>query len=207
MEKIVIIGCGGHAKSVVDIIERQGKYQIIGFVDRQINDNYKYRSYKIIGDDESLAEIYTSGVRCVAMGIGYMGNSSIRNQQYIRLKEMGFSFPIICDPSAIIAGDVYIGEGTVIGKNSVINANVLLDKMTIINTSAIVEHDCNIGEYSHVSVGATLCGNVKVGRNTFIGANSTVIQDINVGSNVIVGAGSLIIGNVNDKEKVMGLVK
>lgn len=31
MEKIILIGAGGHAKSVVDSIEQAAEYEIVGF--------------------------------------------------------------------------------------------------------------------------------------------------------------------------------
>ena len=207
MEKIVIVGCGGHAKTIVDMIEAHGQYEIAGFVDTLPDAAYDYRGYKIIATDANAGKLYDAGIRNAVIGVGMMGNSVVREKIYAAYKKIGFSFPTIIDPSAVLAADVEIGEGTVVGKLAVINSAATIGCMAIINTAAIIEHDCMIGNHSHVSVGAVLCGNAKVGRGTFVGANSTVIQGIEIGNHVVIGAGSTVINNVMDNEKKMGLVK
>ena len=113
-----------------------------------------------------------------------------------RLKEIGFNLPVICDPTAIVASDVTIGEGTFIGKGVILNSESKIGKTCIINTGAIVEHNCQVGDFAHVSVGTVLCGEVSVGRAAFIGANATVIQGRKVGDGCIVAAGEVIRKNV-----------
>lgn len=195
MEKIIILGKGGHAKSVVDVIERQGIYEIAGYV---INEEIetKDNDYPIIGKDEDLERIYQSEIHNVAIGIGFLGKSSLRKKLYEKLKKIGYEFPVICDPSAVISKKTVIQEGTFIGKGVIVNVNVHIGKMCIINTGAIVEHDCYVGNFSHIAVGTVLCGDVYVGAETLIGANATIIQGRSVGDRCIVGAGEVIRKNV-----------
>ena len=196
MEDILLIGSGGHARSVVDAIEAQKKYRIIGFSDRSGNSSADYRRYGIVCNDEELGSIYEKGVKYAFVTIGFMGNSDVRNRLYKRLKAIGFEIPLIIDPSAVIASDVQIGEGTFVGKRAVINSNAVLGKMCIVNTGAIIEHDCNIGDFTHIAVGAVLCGQCNVGSNSFVGANATIIQSRTVGDGSIIGAGCVIKKNI-----------
>lgn len=207
MSKIILLGCGGHAKSVIDAIESQNKYQIAGLVTNDEYDGLDYRGYKIIGNDDSLLKIFHSGVQNAFVCVGYMGKGRIRNLLYDKLTQIGFNLPVIADKTAIIADDAVIGEGTFIGKRTVINSDAKIGKMAIINTGAIVEHDCSVGDFSHVSVGTVLCGSVSVKENCLIGASSVVIQEKNIGSGAIVGAGSVVIRDVGIGETVKGLVK
>jgi len=188
MEDILLVGFGGHAKSVADCIERERKYNIIGYSDLQKADS----QYSYLGTDDALQAIFDSGIKNAAIGIGYMGKGEIRRQLYSKLKDIGFNLPIIVDPSAIISNTAVIGEGAFVGKGAIVNAEAIIGKMAIINTKAIVEHECVIGDYSHVAVGAVLCGQVKVGEAAFIGANATVIQCREVKSNTIIPAGETI---------------
>ena len=195
MKKIIILGKGGHAKSIVDAIERQGIYKIAGYIINEelaIDDN----DYPIIGKDEDLERIYQSGIHNVAIGIGFLGNSPIRKNLYEKLKKIGYYFPIICDPSAIVSEKTVIQEGTFIGKGAIVNADAYIGKMCIINTGVIVEHNCYIDDFSHIAVGAVLCGDVHIGAETLIGANATIIQGRSVGNECIVGAGEVIRRNV-----------
>ncbi|MDE7018020.1 MAG: acetyltransferase [Lachnospiraceae bacterium] len=200
MERIIIIGKGGHACSLVDLLEREKKYEIAGYI---VNETLGTADgkYPVIGNDNDLERIFQSGIRYVAIGIGYLGEpnkSAIREKLWMDLKQIGFSFPVICDPSAVVSHDACIGEGTFIGKGAVVNTNASIGRMCILNTGAIIEHGCQVGDFSHVSVGSVLCGDVSVGRSSFIGANATVIQGKTIGSDCVVGAGTVIRKNIKD---------
>lgn len=198
MEKIIILGKGGHAESLADIVEKGNKYEIAGFVINDNNQLSEAERYPVIGSDMDLEQIFKSGIRNAALGIGYLGKSDLREKLWDKLKGIGYTLPVICDPSAILAGNVKLDEGTMIGKGAIINANASIGKMCIINTGAIIEHDCQIDDFSHISVGSVLCGNVQVGRGSFIGANATVIQGKSIGSKCIVGAGTTVRKNIED---------
>lgn len=188
MEDIVLVGFGGHAKSVADCIERQGRYHILGYTEKE----QKLSRYKYLGTDDMLLTLFEKGIHNAAIGIGYLGKGHVRQQLYDTLKQIGFSLPIISDPSSVISDSAIIDEGAFIGKDTVINADAKIGRMTIINTKSLVEHECVIGDFSHIAVGAVLCGQVTVGRETLVGANATVIQGVNVPPNVIVAAGETI---------------
>ena len=188
MKDIILVGYGGHAKSVADCIERQGKYRIIGYTDFQ-----KYESsYPYLGTDEVLEDYYDRGIRNIALCIGYLGKGKSRQKIYMNLKQIGFEFPPIIDPFAIISDSASLGEGTFVGKYAVVNAEARIGKMVIVNTMALIEHECVVGDFSHVAVSAVLCGQVEVGEAAFIGANSTVIQCRKIVPRQIIPAGITI---------------
>lgn len=185
MEDILIVGFGGHAKSVADCIEHLGKYRIVGYTDFEEHSS----KYKYLGTDDELQSLFDNGVSNAVVGVGYLGKGELRCKLYNKLKRIGFELPIIVDPSAIVSETATIGEGTFVGKNAVINAEASVGKMAIINTMALVEHECVIGDYAHVAVATVLCGQVKVGEASFIGANATVIQCMEIADHIIVPAG------------------
>ncbi len=202
MEKIVIIGKGGHAGSLVDVLERENKYEIAGYVINECEKGTACDHYPVIGSDTDLERIFQSGIKNVALGIGFLGKSDLRERLWKILKKIGFMFPVICDPSAILARNVQIEEGSFIGKRAVVNTNAYIGKLCIINTGAIIEHDCKVEDFSHISVGSVLCGNVQVGKSVLIGANATVIQGTTIGAHCIVGAGTTVRKNVEDNYMV-----
>lgn len=201
-ERIVILGFGGHAKSVADSILKADKYIIIGYTDLH---DCKSR-FKYLGTDDELESLFKQGIRQAVLGVGFMGTTMLRDRLVCCAKKIGFEFPTIIDPTAIIAEDAVIGEGTFIGKKTVINADSRIGDFCIINTGGIVEHENIIDDHSHVSVGATLCGNVSVGHHSLIGAGTTVIQGKTIGNNCIIGANSIILSNVKDNTKCYGIV-
>lgn len=206
MEKIVLIGNGGHARSIFDSIEAVSIYEVVGFVSDCEDSQFEYRGCRIIGSDDDLERIYESGIHTAFICIGYMGTGNVRERLHGKLKEIGYDIPSIIDPTAIIAQDVCIGEGTYVGKRAVINSGSVIGKMAIINTGAIIEHDNCVGDFTHIAVNATLCGDVSVGRHCFIGAGVTIIQELTIGGDSVIGAGSIVLKSVGTRQKVYGIV-
>lgn len=188
MEDIILIGYGGHAKSVADCIERQKEYHIIGYTEpKEIVSKYQY-----LGSDDVLQKYYNNGVHNAAICQGYLGKSDIREHIYEMVKKIGFNLPVIVDPSSIISETAIIGEGTFIGKAAIVNADACVGKMCIINTKSLIEHECRVGNFVHVAVGTVLCGRVEVGDRAFVGANATVIQCKKIEHDKIIPAGEIV---------------
>ena len=203
MEKIILVGGGGHCKSIINSINDLKQFEIVGIVDKKHKECLGL-DIDIIGSDEDLNSLYKSGIKNAFIGVGSIGNPNIRIKLYNLLKGIGYSFPIIIDKTAIVSSNSMIEEGVFIGKGAIINTNAVIKKQCIINSGAIIEHDCKINEFVHLAPGATLSGGVYIGKRTHIGTNSTIIQNINVGNDVIIGAGSVIVKNVKDGTKVYG---
>lgn len=206
MKEMIILGCGGHARSALDTIEALGEYQVRGFIDRPEQKAFSYRGYKVIGCDDDLQRLYDLGIHYAFVGVGFLGQGNVRDNIYERLKEIGYLIPAVIDPTAVTASDVRVGEGALVGKGAVLNANSVIGKMTIINTCAVIEHDCRVGDYSHVSVSGVVCGGADIGDHVFLGANSTVFQGMKVGNHAVVGAGSIVNKDVGECEKYMSKI-
>lgn len=205
MKDIILVGFGGHAKSIADSIEQTGEYRIVGYTEQRECDTSG--KYDYLGTDDVLKEYFSKGVKYAAICVGYLGKGTIRNRLYSELKTIGFELPVIIDPSAILAKKVFIGEGTFIGKGAVINAEARVDEMCIINTKALIEHECRVEPFVHVAVGATLCGSVTVKQQSFIGANSTIIQGVTIGQECVVGAGAIVLKDVQEGKIICGVYK
>lgn len=200
MKKIVLIGSGGHCKSIIDSIKGLKEFEIVAIVEKR-EDGLGINK---IEKNEKLCLLYKSGIRNAFIAVGSIGNPSARIKLYELLKNIGYKFPIIIDKTAIVSTNSKIEEGVFIGKGSIVNANVTIKKQCIINSGSIVEHDCVINEFVHLAPGVTLSGRVSIGAGTHVGTNSTIIQNIVVGKNVLIGAGSVIIRDVSDGAKIYG---
>jgi sugar O-acyltransferase (sialic acid O-acetyltransferase NeuD family) len=195
-EKIILIGGGGHAQSIIDTINTVGLYKIVGIIDKYKEINTVTSGVKIIGDDDKLELYYNKGIKNVVLAIGGIGNIKVRQAVYETCKKIGYHFPNIIDSSAILSNDIKIGEGNFIGKGTIINAKVQIGNSCIINTGSLVEHDCRLENFVNIAPGSVLCGNVWIGKNTNIGAQSTIIQNVTIGDNTMIGAGSLVLKDI-----------
>ncbi len=192
MKKLVLIGGGGHCKSVLDTALRSGEYSEIVITDSRIAAGTEIFGHRVVGTDEILPNLVEQGYEYAFITVGSITDSSLRTKLASRAKALGFIFPIIVDPSAVISDYAHIGDGTFIGKNAMVNADAIVGEHCIINTGCIIEHECQVGDFTHISIGTVLCGNVSVGKGCFIGAGVTVIQGLIIGKNTVVGAGAVV---------------
>lgn len=204
-EKIVLIGGGGHAKSVIDSLLQRYSYEQLSITDRDIRRGTKVCGVSVFGDDGMLSELYDLGYIHAVIGVGSIKFTSIRRKVWNNARSIGFIFPPVTDASSIIAKSAKLCDGVYVGKKAVINSDSVVGKFAIINTGAIIEHECRIGEFSHIAVGATICGGCTVENDVFIGANSTVIQGVRIGMNSVIGAGSIVLADVPAGTTVIGM--
>lgn len=200
-KRIFVFGASGHAKVVIDIIERQGLYEIVFLVDDDptLKDTEFY-GYRVIGGKQELLDAQDQ----VCGGIVAIGSNPARKSVATWLTYNSFSLVSCIHPSAQIARGVMIENGSVVMAGTTINSDTHIGQNVIINTQASVDHDCKIGDGVHIAPGATLCGTVTVGAGTFICAGSTIIPNLSLGRNVIIGAGSTVIRDVPDHVLVAG---
>ena len=206
MKKLVLIGGGGHCKSVLDSVLRVHEYSEVVITDPELPQGTEVMGCRVVGSDEMLETLYNQGFKYAFVTVGSIKSALLRVTLVKNALKIGFAFPIIADPSSVVSPFSRIGKGTFIGKNAIVNANAVIGEQCIINTGSIIEHECTIGDYTHVSVGAVLCGNVCLGKECFMGAGSTVIQGIKIGNNVIVGANSTVLVNLRDNISVSRFV-
>jgi len=186
---IILVGGGGHCHSVIDVIEQENKYQIIGIVDKKELIGTNVLGYKIIGSDDDLEDIFkTCKNACIT--VGHIKSNELRKNLYTKTKEIGFNLPIIISPLAYISKHAKVGEGTVVMHNALINANAKIGKNCIINTKALIEHDCIVEDNCHISTSSILNGGVRVKENSFYGSNSVCKQGIIIDG--FIKAGSIV---------------
>ena len=186
-EKIVLIGGGGHCHSVIDIIEQENKYEIIGIVDIKENIGKKVLNYEVIACDDDLETIFKTCKNAI-ITVGQIESNQIRVKIYNKLKQIGFNLPVIISPFAYVSKYSNIKEGTVIMHHVLINANSKIGKNCIINTKALVEHDCVVEDNCHISTASVLNGWVTVKENTFYGSCSVCKQGIEISGFIKAGS-------------------
>nr|WP_319219489.1 acetyltransferase [uncultured Trichococcus sp.] len=204
MEKIILIGGGGHCASVIDSMKKQALYEPVGIFDVLEKVGQSTLGVPIVGTDEEIKNWKHEGITHAFITMGSVGNTKLREKLVRNAEELGFSFPIVIDPSAIVGENVEITSGTYIGKGAIINTNSIIAEHAIINSGVIVEHDCQIGKFVHLAPGTTLSGGVSIGNYSHIGTNSTIIQGAKIGSRTLVGAGSVVLRPIGDGQTAYG---
>ena len=204
MKNILIYGASGHAKMIVDIIQKTNNYIMTGFVDcyKPIND--VVYGHKIIGNLEQIPKLIKElNIEGIVIGIG---ENITRMEKYHEIKKIApnLEFVAIVHPTATIAEDVLITEGTVIMANVVINADAKIGRFSILNTASTFGHDCEMDDFSSLASGVTIAGNVKIGFCSAICLGATIIQNLTIGDHTIIGAGSIVLKSIGNNMKAFG---
>lgn len=198
--KILILGGGGHAKIVVDVLRESGRDGIAGIVDRDLEIGSEILGVRVIArdDSDSLKTIFAEGVCEAAIGLGGVFGISKRGQFCSRAREIGFDFPRIIHPRASVSSSARIGEGVLILGGAVVGPDAVIGDFSIVNSNAVVSHDCRIGRNVHVTPGALIAGRVSVGNDTLVGMGVTIYMDVTIGSGVTIANGRSVACDVPD---------
>lgn len=202
-EKIILIGGGGHCRSIIDLIEEEGFYEIAGIVDLHENVGALVLGYTIIGTDEDLQNLRKS-YKNACICIGHLKSNERRRTLYSNLKHLDFILPIIKSPNCYISKSASIGEGTVVMHHAVINANSKVGIGCIVNTAGIIEHDVQIGDFCHIGPAASLNGGCIVQSDCLVGSNSVTLPGTKISQGTIVAAGSVVISDTQKNSLVAG---
>jgi len=200
--EVIVYGAGGHAKVVIDALERSGRYAVRAVVDddpaaagRVLLDRYRVVS----GTDPTLLQPARGTVAMVAIG-----SNPGRRRVFEGLQRQGFSFATAVHPAAAVAVDAVLAEGTVVMAGAVVNSDARIGRNVIVNTGARVDHDCRVADHVHLAPGSVLCGGVSIGEDALIGAGAVIIPGIRVGARATIGAGSTVLSDVEDDAIVAG---
>lgn len=204
-EKVIIIGSSGHSKVIIDIFEKRGNYDIIGLIDNSREIGESTLGYNIIGNESVLPSYIGNNPGCkifIAIGDNWIRGKVKQNLSNI-LPDLEFAFAI--HPSAQIAKNVEIGQGTAIMAGAIINSSSQIGECCIVNTKASLDHDNVLGNFASLAPNATTGGNVNIGEFSAIGISATVKHGITIGAHSIIGAGSLVLKNCDDYNVQFGV--
>ena len=191
MKEIILIGGGGHCKSVIDVIEQEGKFQIIGIVDKSELLGVKVLGYPVIGNDSDLADL-SKKYRYALVTVGQIKSSSLRVKLFKLAVKVGLTMPNIISPRAYVSKHAMIGQGTVIMHDALVNANAKIGENCIINSKALIEHDAIIEDFCHIATNAVINGAAIVRQGSFLGSGVITKQSVKVKKNSFIKAGSLV---------------
>ena len=204
--RVVVLGAGGHCKSVLETVDAQGLYTVHGLTDARADRSLTHvLGRPILGDDSMLSALKSVGLNKFIVGMGAVGNNLPRAFLY----ELGIDNAMIgvcaIHPTAHISASASILAGTVVFAGAIIGPDAVIGHNVIVNHGAIIDHDCKIGDHAHIATGACLAGNVRVSNFAHIGSGATLIQGITVGEYSIVGAGSVVVKDVHAGTTVFGV--
>lgn len=187
---IIIIGSGGHAKVIADIIHSFRTYSISCSGRLKIEGMLSFRKGMKIRKDYRYI-----------IGFGALDNLRKRDEAFQYIKKKGGIITTLISPHAIVSPDAVIGAGTVVMPRAVVGPHVRIGQNCIVNTGAIIEHDSAIGDNCHISTGAIVNGGCMVFDHSLIGSGAVLKQGIKIYRDTKIGAGAVVVKNIASEGK------
>ena len=206
MADTVIVGAGGQAGVVFDILRELGESErVLGFID--VYGEERLRGAKVcdlpvLGAKE---EIFKLRERTVKFAHVALGDNQLRRRFFLAIKDAGLEPLTVIHPKSFVSRTAKIASGTCISAGAIIGTGVSIGECVIVNTGAIIDHDCEISSFCHIAPGSVLAGRVRAGELTFIGLGSRILNNVELGKDVIIGAGAVVLDNVPDGKTAVGI--
>jgi sugar O-acyltransferase (sialic acid O-acetyltransferase NeuD family) len=190
MKKLILIGSGGHANSVYDVILSEKNFSIEKVIDKSSTRKF-FKEFQVNNQKKFLSN--NKAKKNIHLSFGSIYDLNIRLRLFKTLKKKKiYNFPIIISPRSYVSKSALIQEGSIIMHDVIVNSGVKISNNVVVNTKALIEHDVIIGDNSHISTGVIINGNVKIGKNCFVGSGSVIRENLEIPDNTFIKIGSII---------------
>jgi len=193
MQSLLIIGCGGHARSLIELIESAADWRIHGLVGLPEQVGSSVLGYPVIGRDADLPALREICSQAV-LAIGHLPDAAPRQRLAAELQSLDYQFPVLISPHAVVSRHAHLGTGTTVAHGVIVNAGAVVGSHCILNSRALIEHDAEIGDHCHISTGALVNGGVCVGSGSFIGSGAILREGLELPEKTVIGAGKRVMG-------------
>ena len=205
-KNLAIIGSSGHAKVIIDIVEKQNKLHILGLFDDFRDTGAMTAGYTVLGGIKDIGahlKKHPNLFIFIAVGANWVRQSIVEELDMYAIPRERFASVI--HPSSNISNHVEIGQGVAIMAGATVNSHTVIGDFTIINSNSSVDHDCKISDYASIAPNAVLGGNVSVGQLSAVNIGATVINNICIGASTVIGAGAVVVKDCGDYEVHYGV--
>lgn len=199
--KIIVVGAGGHARSVCAVLLDAGEHEIVGLLDPDATEGFF--GIPLLGGDELMPSLLSAGEAQGAFIA--VGSNRIRRKLFERAAGLGYQMVSAISPHAHISRLAIIGSGVACMPGAVVHANASLGDGCILNTNASLDHDVRIAPFCHIAPGVAISGSVSVGEGSFIGVGARIIDKITLGAGVMLGAGAVAIRDLPARCTAVGV--
>lgn len=203
MKNLIIIGAGGFALEVIDLIESinlvKETYKIIGLLDDEKKD-FILETYNVIGKVSDYKKFPKhSFVIAIA-------DPKVRESIYLKLKLDDIRTPNLIHPKTEISNYTILQDdyAIIINYLTQVSSGVKIEKAVIIDSKSYIGHETILNSFVTIYPNVTISGKSVINDKTEIGLGSNIIQGISIGSNSFIGAGSTVINNIKENVVAIG---
>lgn len=188
MKRLLIVGAGGHGRSVAEAASLGGQYSLVCFADDAVSGAYRVSGWPVLGTTADLAS-YRDRAEVAVVAIG---NNSLREDLHNRLLAADFQLVTILHPRAVVSPKAVIGAGSAIMAGAIVGTEAELGVGTIVNCGAVVDHHCRVEDFGHLGVNAAMAGGSVLGRGAWMQAGSVLGYGVKVAAKVVLEPGQAL---------------
>lgn len=192
-DPLLLIGCGGHARSLIDVVESSDRWYVLGLLGLPYQVGEEVLGYPVLGCDQDLPSLRQQCTN-VLLAVGQIGLSNQRQRLAAELERLKFVMPVVISGRAHVSRHAQLGLGVSVGHGVIVNAGARVGDYCILNSNSLIEHDAVIGDHCHISTGALVNGGTKIGTNSFIGSGAVLRDGLNLPPRTVISAGKRVMG-------------
>ena len=198
-----IIGNGGFAKELWQIISEYSQYNVQGFVDLDPNETSTKVGGEIVKVYEQATFINDFFGKELALFIG-LGDPKVISVVTTKFKD--FYFPNFIHPNSdVIRNHVKLGQGNIVTSGCVFTVDIDVGSYNIFNLNTTIGHDVSIGNSNVFNPGSNISGSVTIGNSNLFGTNCSILQEKKIGSGSTIGASCVITKDYGNDLTIVGV--
>lgn len=185
MRRLIIVGAGGHARSMAEAALLSGVFEVVGFLDDAFPRLAKVRDFPVLGTMHDI-QMYRAFAEMAVVAIG---NNELRESLCHQLSAAGFQLATVVHPTAIVSPSAVLGEGCAIMAGAIVGTEAQLGKGVILNCGAVVDHHCRVDDFGYLGVHAAMAGGAVLGRGAWMQAGSALGYGVKIDAGVVLVPG------------------
>lgn len=185
MKRLLIVGAGGHGRSVAEAVAAAGEFEVAGFVDDAYPGLDRALGFPVLGKVTDLARFRDTADHVFIA----IGNNVLRQRLAAEIQKAGFVLATVIHPRAIVSPSAVIGSGSVVMAGAIIGTEAVLGEGTIVNCAAVVDHHCRVGDFGHLGVNAAMAGGSTLGAGAWMQAGSALGYGVQIDAGQVLAPG------------------
>jgi sugar O-acyltransferase (sialic acid O-acetyltransferase NeuD family) len=191
--RLLVVGAGGHGRSVAEAAELSGHFEVVGFLDDSLPIGTTVLRAPVLGAVASLSD-HQAASDCAIVAIG---NNAVREKVTQQLVRAGLTLATVVHPRACVSPSAVVGNGATIMAGAILGTEARLGIGAIVNCGAVVDHHATVEDYGHLGVNASMAGCSLLGQGAWMQAGAALGYGVKVPGGVTLPPGEAVDGADN----------
>lgn len=191
--RLLVVGAGGHGRSVAEAAELTSQFQVVGFLDDSLTTGELVLGVHVLGPVASMAQHRAAANQAIVA----IGDNAVREKLMQQLAAAGFEWATVVHPRAIVSPSAVLGAGSAVMAGAIVGTEARLGVGAIVNCGAVVDHHATVEDFGHLGVNASMAGGTVLGRGAWMQAGAALGYGMKVPAGVTLAPGEAVDDKTN----------